>query len=155
MFRFSRFAAVAALGAVALSAALFAACGEGDTNADREDLSGVISAITIMDSAGLHDIDDSIRSKQTVPPAARTTALKMQAVTKLTSWPEEFKADAETLAAAFGELAAALDGDKPDLAKAGAAAKRAHDVQHDFSGEVWAHLQSEAGVAGAEAGHAD
>jgi hypothetical protein len=153
MSRFSRLTAAASVGAVALSAALFAACGEGDVDAGKEDLAGVISAITIMDNAGLHDIDESIRSKQTVPPTARTTALKMQAVTKLTDWPEEFKADAETLAAAFAALAAALDSDKPDLAKAGAAAKRAHDVQHDFSGKVWAHLESEAGIAGAEAPH--
>jgi hypothetical protein len=149
MFRLSRFAAAAAPGPIALAVAFLAACGEGDTGGVADEVTGVISAISIMDKAGLHDIDDSINARQTVPPTARTTALKMQAVTKLTTWPEEFEADAATLTTAFAELAAALDSDKPDLAKAGAAAAKAHDVQHDFSTRVWAHLEAEAGIAGA------
>ena len=131
-------AALAVLLAVGL-----VACGSEDEAGTN---TGVISAITIIDKAGLHDIDDTIKTKQTIPPTARTTALHLQTVTLLTDWPKDLKGPAKKLATAFGELAASVDSDKPDLAKASTAAHEAHEVAHDFSQAVWAHLQAEAGV---------
>lgn len=142
------------LGAATLAALVlcvsFAAVSCGDEASDGGDNAAVISAISIMDKAGLHDIDTSISEKGEIPATARSTALKMQTVALLTEWPADLKKDAGAVAAAFGEMAAALDGEKPDLAKAGAAAKKGHDIQHDFSESVWNHLKGEAKVAGAE-----
>lgn len=129
-----------------LAAFAFAACGDDDDHGD--DATGALPAITYMDGAGLHGIDESINTDRTIPPTARSTALKLQTVALLTEWPSDVAGDAKTLAGVFGELAAALDGDSPDLAKAGAAATKAHDAEHEFSEKVWTHLRSEAGVAG-------
>jgi len=106
----------------------------------------VVSAITTLDNAGLHAIDESINDSQEVPADARTTALRMEAVTRLADWPDEFEEPADQLANTFSELAVALDSDSPDLARAGELAKRAHDEQHDLSGNIWTWLQEEAGM---------
>jgi hypothetical protein len=119
-----------------------ACSGEGRNQAEVD----VVSAITTLDNAGLHDIDESINESQEVPADARTTALRMEAVTRLADWPEEFEDAAGKLASTFSELGTVLDSDSPDLARAGELAKRAHDEQHDLSGEVWAWLQEEAGI---------
>lgn len=126
-----------------------AACGDDDEGSAHAD---IVGAITFIDKAGLHDIDDSIATKQTIPPTARTTALHLQTVTLLTDWPKDLKGPATKLATTFGQLAAALDGDKPDLAKAGSAAHETHEAAHDFSQAVWANLQKEAGLKAAPEG---
>ena len=145
-------AALLALAFVAGAALVFAsACGDDDAGSGDAE---VINAINILDNAGLHGIDESVNDDQTIPASARTTAQKLQAVTELTAWPEELQDEADALAVIFSDLAAALDGESPDIVAAGEAAKKAHDGQHDFSQEVWAHLYEEAGLdAGEEGGH--
>ena len=130
----------------------FGACG-GESGGDQN--TAVISAINILDTAGLHDIETSINEKGEIPASARTTALKMQTVVALTEWPGELEQEANALGAILAEMAKALDGDKPDVKAAGAAAKKAHDAEHDFSGKVWEHLMEEAGIAGRTAPHKD
>lgn len=134
----------AALAILALtSMGLAVACsGDGSNSAEVD----VVSAITTLDNAGLHAIDESINENQEVPADARTKALRMEAVTRLAEWPEEFEDPADELANTFRELATVLDSDSPDLARAGELAKRAHDEQHDLSGDIWAWLQEEAGM---------
>jgi hypothetical protein len=126
-----------------LATAAFAACGSGDSSSQEAE---VISAITILDNAGLHGIDESINEEEEIPANARTVALKLQTVLELTSWPSDLEDSAESLAGTMGEFAAALDGENPDMAQAGELAARAHDEEHDFSGETWAWLYEEAGV---------
>jgi hypothetical protein len=133
-----------------LAVSLALACG----GRDRAE-SGLVVAITVMDGAALHAIDESINERGEVPANARATALKLQTVTSLTDWPSGLEMDARALERVFAELAAALEGDHPDLAKAGAAAERAHEAQHDFSEKVWDYLREKAGVQGAEAAHDD
>ena len=134
------FAVIAVLAAVAA-----AGCGSsGDSDAARD--AAVLNAIGILDGAGLHAIDDSINDDKTIPADARTVALKLQAVTALTEWPKELSTQADALERIFAEMVTALSGDKPDVARAGEAAAKAHDAQHEFSGKVWAHLYEEAGI---------
>lgn len=146
------FAMLAVAGAI-----LLASCGGDDDNESGGNSHGsaeaVLTAILYLDSAGLHDIDDAINDDGEIPANARTIARKAETVTRLTAWPEELQASANTLADVFAEMAAALEGDAPDLAAAGEAAARAHDVEHDFSGEVWEYLYTEAGVEGGGGGH--
>ena len=142
------FAALVLLsGAVLLVAS---ACSDSDSSSGDAE---IINAINILDTAGLHDIDESISTDKTIPPTARTTAQKLQAVTELTEWPDDLQDDADSLVVVFKDMAAALDGDAPDMTKAGEAAKKAHDAQHDFSHDVWAHLYSEAGIETGEESH--
>lgn len=138
--------AVLALATVGLAAG---ACSGG--GASPSEIS-VVSAITTLDNAGLHAIDELINEDQEVPADARTTALRMEAVTRLADWPEEFEDAASQLAKTLGELAVALDSDNPDLIAAGQLAKRAHDEHHDLSSEIWTWLQEKAGIGGAEDG---
>jgi len=142
------FAALALLAGSVLVVA--SACSEGESSSGDAE---VINGIDILDKAGLHGIDESINTDKTIPPTARTTAQKLQAVTELTEWPDDLQDDADALAVVFKDLAAALDGDAPDITKAGEAAKKAHDAEHDFSHDVWAHLYSEAGVDTGEESH--
>jgi hypothetical protein len=153
MLRTTR-AKVAALAlAAALLVPLAAACSDDDKGAEGTDTAAVLAAVTFLDSAGYHDIDDAINKEKTVPATARTKALKGEAVLKATAWPSELKPKADALATILGELAAALEGDAPDLAKAGQAATKAHDAQHEFSDEAWAWLYEKAGVEGPSHGH--
>jgi hypothetical protein len=132
--------------AAAAFAAMFAACDDDGGSQEAE----VISAINILDNAGLHDIDVSINEEDEIPADARTVALHLQAVVQLTEWPSDLEDDAEALGQTFADLAAALEGEDPDMEQAGALAAKAHDDGHDFSGDVWAYLQEEAGIETAE-----
>ena len=138
--------------ALALVALVVGGCGDRfEKGGSRE--GEIASALDFLDKAGLHDIDDSINEKKEVPATARTTALHLQSVTKLTDWPGDNDLDerGEALARTLGELAAALEADQPDLARAGELAAKAHDDAHDFSHDVWEWLMDEAGIdSGAE-----
>jgi hypothetical protein len=144
------------LTAMAVLASLaFVACGDDDDDGDSGTSGNaeVLNAISIIDGAGMHGIDESINTDKTIPTTARTTAQKMQAVANFTAWPADLESQGKALAGIFGELAAALEGESPDLTKAGEAAKKAHDAQHDFSHDVWEHLYKAGGVEVAAAAH--
>lgn len=141
--------AAVALGMVALGAAVFGACGSEDSGSQQSE---VLSAISILDGAGLHGIDESINEENEIPADAGTVALKMQAVVELTEWPSDVEDAADQLAQTFSDFAAAVDRDNPDMARAGELAAQAHDQEHDLSHDVWAWLQEEAGMDVTEAG---
>jgi hypothetical protein len=143
-----------ALTTLAVAGLVFAAaCGSGgDSEASKD--AAILNAVNIMDNAGLHEMDEAINDDKEIPANARTTAQQLQAITNLTEWPDELESQAEALAAIFGEFAAAIEGDSPDIVKAAEASKRAHDAQHDFSHEVWKYLYEKGGVeTGAAGGH--
>jgi len=144
---------LAALAAIAAAASItLAGCGGDDSGAAKD--AAILNAITIIDDAGLHEIDESINDKKEIPADARTTVQRLQAVTNITGWPGDLQAQADALARVFAEFAAALEGDHPDMAKAGEASKKAHDGAHDFSHEVWEYLYEKGGVeTGAAGGH--
>ncbi|MEP7214775.1 MAG: hypothetical protein ABI782_00895 [Anaerolineaceae bacterium] len=124
----------------------FAGCGGDDDHAGQN--SSVVNAIAYIDSAGLHDIDESINLNNKIPATARTTVLHMQTAVLLAEWPSELDAPAKKLAALLGDLALVLNADTPDLAKVGPSSTAAHAAWHDFSQAVWSHLQAEAGLGG-------
>lgn len=162
-FIFSRPAFGAIVVAIISAAIAGAACGSGSSNkaaatttsttaaAPSIDPSvsnaAAISAINILDNAGLHGFDTSLAAG-TVPPTAQTTAEHLQAILLLTPWPNDatIKADAQGLATKLGLMASLLNTDKPDMAKASAAAHDAHEGEHEFSSAVWKYLETQAGV---------
>jgi hypothetical protein len=146
------FVVIAALSAIAMLA--LAACGDDADAGDSPSGDAVVlSAISILDNAGFHEIDDSINQEKKIPATARTTTIRMQTLIRLTAWPTaELEAQASELDKLFGDLAAALDGESPDIAVAGEASLKVHVAQHEFSGAVWDFLYETAGV-GTGAGH--
>ena len=150
----SRFLSRALLGAAALCVALAAVACDAETPATGD--AAVIGAVAFLDAAGFHAIDEGINTDKTVPATAQAVAQKAATVVELTAWPtKELRASAVVLKTTLVELAGLLDETTPDLAKAGAAAARAHDQHHDFSHDVWAYLNGKSGVltGHAEAGH--
>lgn len=144
--------AFAALSAIAMLA--LAACGDdadaGDSPSGDET---VLTAIHILDNAGFHEIDDAIQQEKKIPATARTTTVRMQALVKLTSWPnDDLEARADTLAGLFGEFAEVLDAESPDMARVSELSTKVHIAQHDFSGAVWDYLYEAAGL-GNDDGH--
>ena len=139
---------------VIIGGILAASCRDHVGSGGSTDNANVLNAINILDKAGLHGIDDSINKDRTIPASARTTAQQLQAVTSITEWPSDLEDEADALAEVFEAMAAALEGGTPDLTKAGEAAAKAHDAQHDFSHEVWEYLYEKGGVeTGASEGH--
>lgn len=146
------FAVLAVAGAILLTSCN----GDDDDNGNSgggSSTQGVLQAILYLDGAGLHGIDDSINEDGEIPADAVTVARKAETVTRLTEWPEELKSSADALAQIFADMAATLDSETPDMDAAGEVAARAHDAEHDFSHDVWAHLYAEAGVAGGGGDH--
>ena len=133
------------LAALLLAVGIFAsACSDdsgGGGNAE------VINAINIMDKAGLHDIDESINNDKEIPANALTVARQVRAVIALTEWPDDLQSQADALEKIFEEFETVLAAEQPDMAKAAESSKKAHDAEHDFSHDVWAHLYEEAGIS--------
>jgi hypothetical protein len=140
----------AAVAAAAVLAVAFSACSSSSTSEATKN-ANAISAISILDNAGLHATAASIAGG-TVPPTAQTTAQHLQTVLLVTEWPtSQLKDDAGKLAAKMGAMAQSLNTDKPDMKAAAAAADAAHEGEHDFSHEVWDYLTGKAGVTPAAA----
>lgn len=138
--------AIAALSAIAMFT--LAACGD-DAGADDDASSdvAVLAAISVMDGAGFHEIDDAIGQEGKIPATARTTTLRTETLLRLTTWPTPaLQSQASALAQLMAELAAAIDGESPDMAVATEASRKVHVAQHEFSGAVWKYLYDVAGV---------
>lgn len=135
---------------VALAALASIACGDSKSSSNAE----VLNAITIIDKAGLHDLNTQIATNKTIPSNAATTYQQLQTVVLLTEWPNsDLKTKAKELAAVFGAAATAVDGASPDMAKAADASTKAHDGYHEFSHAVWDYLYDKAGVKGMDDDH--
>jgi hypothetical protein len=140
------------------------ACGDDDDDdveAGNTDDSGDASAngaqaialsIREIDTAGFHDTEDSIAGGE-IPATARSTALQIEALIRLTAWPEALEDQALELADTLNEAAAAYD--QGDAEAALPHAEAVHDGQHDFSAEVYVYLGEEAGVTELTGGHGD
>ena len=141
--------------AAILGIAAMASVGCGSDKDSSSD-GAVLNAITVIDKAGLHDLNTQIETSKTIPSNASTTYQQLQTVTLLTEWPtSDLKTKGKELAAIFGEAAAEVDGTNPDMAKAAAASKKAHDGYHEFSHDVWNYLYGKAGIKGAGDAHGD
>jgi len=137
--------AIAALAAIAVATTLFAAACGDDSGGSKE--LDTVAAINILDKAGLHGLDDSMTKDKTIPSTALATYQQLQTITLLTKWPNsDLEKKADALAKIFGDAAAAVDADKPDITKAAAAAHNAHEAAHDFSHAVWDYLYDKAGL---------
>lgn len=141
---------------VIVAAVAVTACGGDGADSKATTNAQALNAIAYIDGAGIHEIDQSINTDKTIPATAKVTADKVHTVLNITEWPnKDLKSKAEALANLFADMSASLDGDSPDLTKAGEATKKAHDGYHDFSHAVWDYLYGQGGVHDPDAVHAD
>jgi hypothetical protein len=157
-----RFKAAVAVGALAIvggSMLLAAACSSSDkadatpsatvaatqANTPASDAPAVISAINILDNAGLHGFDQSIAGG-TVPPTAQNVVTHLLAIVKLTPWPDALKTQASNMAGVFQTYVQQLNTNTPDMTKLATASHNAHEGEHDFSHDVWDWTYKQAGM---------
>jgi hypothetical protein len=119
-------------------------------------IGGVIAAVTVLDTAGLHGMDESLAAgdlKAGFLGAARRARL----VAVATAWPAELAPVAKELTEHLTDLQAALE--KEDVKAAATAAHEAHDGGHDLSAAVNGWLAKMGGttasLGGAAGDHGD
>jgi hypothetical protein len=101
------------------------------------DASAVTTAVYLLDTAGLHDLDVRLNEEQVIEAGDAGHVARVARLLSSVSWPETLAADAETLIGRLTELATALGED--DVDAAAPLATQAHETQHDFShaAEEW------------------
>ncbi|GEM_PF-5597814 len=110
----------------------------GGAQGTHAEIAGSIAAIYIVDSVGLHGIDDAANKEERIDATKLSAVRKAVAVTKAAPWPEKLKHDSEAVAKSLSELEKAIAAN--DLTSVKGAAKDAHERAHDFSNEVYAWL---------------
>ncbi len=91
----------------------------------------VTSAVYLLDTAGLHDLDVRLNDEGVIEPSDAGAVGRVARLLTSVDWPQDLAADAASLTDLLTELAAALSND--DLETAAALATQVHDSQHDFS----------------------
>ncbi len=91
----------------------------------------VTTAVYLLDTAGLHDLDVRLNEEGVIDPADAGTVRRVARLLSSVDWPADLAADAADLTALLNELADALSND--DVETAAALATEVHESQHDFS----------------------
>ncbi|MEZ4705736.1 MAG: hypothetical protein R3A44_00940 [Caldilineaceae bacterium] len=91
----------------------------------------VTSAVYLLDSAGLHDLDVRLNQEQDLQSTDAGNVGRMARLLSAVDWPEVLATDAMSLTIVLTDLSTALADD--DLETAAPLATQAHEVQHDFS----------------------
>ena len=90
-----------------------------------------------LDSAGFHDLDESLAAGRMVS-GALGTARKARIAVQATMWPHELSDNAARLVTQFQRLEDALRDE--DVARAAPAAKEVHDLYHSLSDNTYTIL---------------
>jgi hypothetical protein len=110
----------------------------------------VATTLYLLDTAGFHEIDESINQENTIQPEFPGTVQRARRMVALTAWPEELHENAMGLGDTLDAFAAALADD--DLEAAKPLATQVHDQQHDLSHAAGDWL-SEHGLVAHEESH--
>ncbi len=109
--------------------------GDLATEAGDHDAAGqtfrVTSAIYLLDTAGLHDLDVRLNEAQELQAGDAGTVERVARLLSTVDWPEALATNAMSVTTTLNELAVALADD--DLETAAALATAAHDTGHDLS----------------------
>lgn len=114
-----------------------------EAKAMNSQAAGVAYATYLLDNAGLHGIDDSVKAGE-IKAGSLGNVRKARIVAAATDWPADLAPKAKELVAHLTALQAALE--KEDVAAAKDPAHEAHDAAHDFSDAVYGWLAKSAGV---------
>jgi hypothetical protein len=91
----------------------------------------VTTAVYLLDTAGLHDIDVRLNEEGVIDASDAGKAERLVRLLPTVDWPEALAEDAATLTDLLTQLAAALAED--DVETAASLATQVHEVAHDFS----------------------
>ncbi len=103
-------------------------------------LAAVTVAVQVVDGAGLHGMEDSLKAGD-LKAGYLGTVRRTRLVTASTAWPAELQAGARELLHDLEALQRALEAE--DVPAATEAATAAHDSGHDLSNAVYALLAKE------------
>jgi hypothetical protein len=104
----------------------------------------VLNAVNILDTAGIHDIDEGANDRNEIVEGAAGPVTRAYIAVAGTEWPADLQPGADEVEAALLELLEALEAeDLTAVAEAGAAA---HEAQHGFSEDVQNYLREAAGL---------
>ena len=110
-------------------------------------LNRVTTAIYLLDTAGLHDLDVRLNEEGVIEAGDAGRVARVARLLSTVDWPESMATDALTLTNVLTELATALTND--DVATAAPLATQTHEVQHGLShaAEHWSGEMLGAGHA--------
>jgi hypothetical protein len=91
----------------------------------------VTTAVYLLDTAGLHDIDVRLNEEDLIEPSDAGAVARVARLLATVAWPEDLAEGGAALTDLLTQLAAALTDD--DLETAAPLATQAHETQHDFS----------------------
>jgi 4-alpha-glucanotransferase len=91
----------------------------------------VATTLYLLDTAGFHEMDESINQESTIQPEYAGTVSRARRMVALTAWPEDLHESAAALGETLEAYAAALADDDVDAAKP--LATQAHEQQHELS----------------------
>lgn len=115
------------------------------------DTNQVVTAVYLLDNAGLHDLDVRLNEEGTIEPGDAGRVARVSRLLAAVAWPEPLATEIVTLTTALADLSTALEND--DLDAAAPLATLVHEVQHDFSHAV-EHWAEEAHAPAHSAGQA-
>lgn len=109
----------------------------------------VAVATYLMDTAGLHEIDERLNGEGLIEPGDAGVVNRVNSLLTVTAWPEELQAQVGLLKETLNQYAEALAND--DLEAAKPLSTQVHDQQHDLSHAIEGWQSSMSGSAGHEA----
>lgn len=92
----------------------------------------------VMDTAGFHEIEESLAAGDPIDPSFLGTVLRVEKVLTNTEWPEELSPGVEQFLVSLHEFQTALEAD--DAAEAAPLATAVHDEGHELSEMIDAWL---------------
>lgn len=128
--------------------------GEAETpTADAGQAFRVTSAVYLLDTAGLHDLDVRLNEEKVIDPSDAGKVARVARLLATVDWPDALATEAVTLTTVLSDLSTALADD--NLEAAAPLATQAHEVQHDFSHGAEHWLGEQMGADHEEAGAAE
>lgn len=115
------------------------------------DATQVGTAVYLLDTAGLHDLDVQLNEEKVINPGDAGRVTRLVRLLSSVVWPEALATDAHGVLALLDQLATALTDDQVDAAAP--LATQVHEAQHDFSHAV-EHWLREADAPTPDAGQA-
>lgn len=107
------------------------ALGVSNTTADPALANQVTTAIYLLDTAGLHDLDVRLNEEGVIDAGEAGHVARVGRLLSSVAWPELLATEALSLTTVLDELATALTND--DVATAAPLATQTHEIQHALS----------------------
>jgi hypothetical protein len=121
------------------------ALGDQSQVASTASIGQTIAAVSLLDSAGLHEIDEALTNGTDVPIAALGQVQNAYIVAAATQWPAPLKDQAAQLTSELARLATTLAAG--DMNGAMTPAHDAHEMEHMLSHMAYDWLGAQAGIA--------